>query len=77
MWQLKLNENTFLQIGYTVVKQMFEDVYKIIDKSFVEHQETFDADNLRDFMDVFIMQMNIAKEVSLIQFQCQIFITSN
>ncbi len=45
---------------------MFDDVYKIIDESFVEHVKTFEADNLRDFMDVFIKQMNISKKVSSI-----------
>lgn len=44
---------------------MFDDVYEIIEKSFVEHKETFDADNPRDFMDVFIKQMQTAEEVKI------------
>ncbi len=42
---------------------MFDDVYEIIEKSFVEHKDTFQDDNLRDFMDVFIKQMKSAEEV--------------
>ena len=42
---------------------MFDDVYEIIETNFVEHQKTFQYDSLRDFMDVFIKQMNTAKMV--------------
>ncbi len=45
---------------------MFDDVYEIIEKSFVEHKETLDVDNPRDFMDVFIKQMQTAEEVKII-----------
>ncbi len=59
-----LQSSLFLfQIGYSVVQQMFDDVYEIIERSFVEHKETFQDDNLRDFMDVFIKQMKSAEEV--------------
>jgi hypothetical protein len=44
---------------------MFDDVYKIIGKSYDEHKETFEADSPRDFMDVFIQQINNAQKVTL------------
>ena len=43
---------------------MFEDVYKIIGKSYDEHKETVDADEPRDFMDVFIQQINNSEKVT-------------
>ena len=42
---------------------MFGDVYKIIEKSFNEHKKTFQNDQMRDFMDVFIKQMHTAEQV--------------
>ena len=53
----------FSQIGYTNTKIMFDDVYKIIETSFTEHKKTFQNDQMRDFMDVFIKQINTAEQV--------------
>ncbi len=51
------------QIGYTNVKHVFEDVYKLIKASFDEHKESFQEDQLRDYMDVYIKEMNSAEKV--------------
>ena len=50
------------------MKHVFEDVYKLIKKSFDEHKETFQADQLRDYMDVYIKEMNSAEKVFLQDF---------
>ena len=42
---------------------MFNEVYKLIEKSYLEHKATLDSDHLRDFQDVFIKQMNEAEKV--------------
>jgi hypothetical protein len=52
------------QIGFTNVKSMFEEVYKIIGKSFDEHLEKHDSNEVNDFMDAFINKMNSAEQVT-------------
>ena len=42
---------------------MFDEVYKLIEKSYLEHKATLDSDHSRDFLDVFIKQMNEAEKV--------------
>jgi len=41
---------------------MFEGVLKLVNHSYIQHLETFQPEQMRDFMDVFIKQM---KEVEL------------
>ena len=57
------------------MKHVFEDVYKLIKKSFDEHKETFQADQLRDYMDVYIKEMNSAEKVFFTGFFCTTLIT--
>ncbi len=45
------------------MKHVFEDVYKLIKASFDEHKESFQEDQLRDYMDVYIKEMNSADKV--------------
>ena len=53
----------FLQIGYTSAKLMFEEVYKLIEKVYSDHKETFDPNQMRDLIDVFIKQIEAAENV--------------
>ena len=58
-----LFHNVFSQIGYTNAKLMFEQVYKLIEDVYVEHKQSLDAENPRDFIDVFIKQINASEQV--------------
>jgi hypothetical protein len=42
---------------------MFNDVYDLIETALREHKETYQSDQMRDYMDVFIKQMDKDKEV--------------
>jgi hypothetical protein len=45
------------------MKHMVNDVNKIIGDVYEEHKRTLDPDHPRDFMDVFIQEINMAEKV--------------
>ena len=45
-------------IGYTNMKNVFGAVNSIVEESYDKHLETFDAENIRDFTDAYIKQIN-------------------
>ena len=45
-------------IGYTNMKNVFGAVNSIVEESYYKHLETFDAENIRDFTDAYIKQIN-------------------
>jgi hypothetical protein len=67
------------QVGYTNAKQMFEGILSVIHKTYNSHVDSFQPEQMRDFIDVFIQQMKTDNEVksssSVFHFLCQKFIS--
>jgi len=49
--------------GYNKAMKVFYDVLEIVKESYEQHLETFNKEEIRDFMDVFIQKIDEAKTV--------------